>query len=170
MHPLPSTTIPKSYERHYWVTSTYVCIRRRGLCKYACPNMDSVEWKMVDSQTWRTDTESHESGAKLFGKGGCRTACVDLTRGCFFGVKFSVSESWWELHFCNAVESCDIFVVGVKEGGPSSAMPWVSSCKRRESSELPLPPGWEEARDFDGRVFYIDHNTRQTSWIDPRDR
>lgn len=49
-------------------------------------------------------------------------------------------------------------------------MPWVSSCKRRESSELPLPPGWEEARDYDGRVFYIDHNTRQTSWIDPRDR
>ncbi|XP_041128631.1 protein WWC3-like isoform X2 [Polyodon spathula] len=42
--------------------------------------------------------------------------------------------------------------------------------KRRESSELPLPPGWEETRDYDGRVFYIDHNTRQTSWIDPRDR
>ncbi|XP_062982438.1 protein WWC3 [Elgaria multicarinata webbii] len=40
----------------------------------------------------------------------------------------------------------------------------------RESSELPLPTGWEEARDYDGRVFYIDHNTRQTSWIDPRDR
>uniref|UniRef100_A0A3Q4GV90 WW domain-containing protein n=1 Tax=Neolamprologus brichardi TaxID=32507 RepID=A0A3Q4GV90_NEOBR len=42
--------------------------------------------------------------------------------------------------------------------------------KRRESSELPLPAGWEEARDYDGRVFFIDHNTRQTSWIDPRDR
>ncbi|KAM4797175.1 protein WWC3 isoform 2-T2 [Rhinophrynus dorsalis] len=41
---------------------------------------------------------------------------------------------------------------------------------RRENSELPLPAGWEEARDYDGRVFYIDHNTRQTSWIDPRDR
>lgn len=49
-------------------------------------------------------------------------------------------------------------------------MPWVSGGKRRESSELPLPAGWEEARDYDGRVFYIDHNTRQTSWIDPRDR
>ncbi|CAK6956180.1 protein WWC3 [Scomber scombrus] len=49
-------------------------------------------------------------------------------------------------------------------------MPWVSGAKRRESSELPLPAGWEEARDFDGRVFFIDHNTRQTSWIDPRDR
>uniref|UniRef100_A0A8C8VJV3 WWC family member 3 n=1 Tax=Pelusios castaneus TaxID=367368 RepID=A0A8C8VJV3_9SAUR len=62
-------------------------------------------------------------------------------------------------------------------------MPWLSSGRRgrqqpaagggqrgRESSELPLPAGWEEARDFDGRLFYIDHNTRQTSWIDPRDR
>uniref|UniRef100_A0A6Q2ZIM8 WW domain-containing protein n=1 Tax=Esox lucius TaxID=8010 RepID=A0A6Q2ZIM8_ESOLU len=49
-------------------------------------------------------------------------------------------------------------------------MPWVSSGKRRDSSELPLPAGWEEARDYDGRVFFIDHNTRQTSWIDPRDR
>ncbi|XP_075052558.1 protein WWC3 isoform X2 [Mixophyes fleayi] len=47
--------------------------------------------------------------------------------------------------------------------------PGTLSC-RRESSELPLPAGWEEARDYDGRVFYIDHNTRQTSWIDPRDR
>ncbi|XP_005998282.1 protein WWC3 isoform X2 [Latimeria chalumnae] len=49
-------------------------------------------------------------------------------------------------------------------------MTGVSSSWRRESSELPLPSGWEEARDYDGRVFYIDHNTRQTSWIDPRDR
>ncbi|XP_078494500.1 protein WWC2 [Ciona intestinalis] len=36
--------------------------------------------------------------------------------------------------------------------------------------ELPLPPGWEEAIDFDGRVYYIDHNLQRTSWIDPRDR
>ncbi|KAM9180576.1 protein WWC3 [Dugong dugon] len=42
--------------------------------------------------------------------------------------------------------------------------------RARDSAELPLPAGWEEARDYDGRVFYIDHNTRQTSWIDPRDR
>ncbi|XP_074492885.1 protein WWC3 [Sebastes fasciatus] len=49
-------------------------------------------------------------------------------------------------------------------------MPWVSGGKRAESAELPLPAGWEEARDYDGRVFFIDHNTRQTSWIDPRDR
>ena len=36
--------------------------------------------------------------------------------------------------------------------------------------ELPLPSGWDVACDFDGRAFYIDHNTKRTSWIDPRDR
>uniref|UniRef100_A0A8C9WLV4 WW and C2 domain containing 2 n=1 Tax=Scleropages formosus TaxID=113540 RepID=A0A8C9WLV4_SCLFO len=41
---------------------------------------------------------------------------------------------------------------------------------RKGNGQLPLPDGWEEARDYDGKVFYIDHNTRQTSWIDPRDR
>lgn len=58
---------------------------------------------------------------------------------------------------------------------PPAAVPSVSSApppppRARESAQLPLPAGWEEARDYDGRVFYIDHNTRQTSWIDPRDR
>uniref|UniRef100_A0A8C3G166 WW and C2 domain containing 1 n=1 Tax=Cyclopterus lumpus TaxID=8103 RepID=A0A8C3G166_CYCLU len=36
--------------------------------------------------------------------------------------------------------------------------------------ELPLPEGWEEARDFDGKVYYVDHINQCTSWIDPRDR
>ncbi|KAG9490808.1 hypothetical protein GDO78_006247 [Eleutherodactylus coqui] len=36
--------------------------------------------------------------------------------------------------------------------------------------ELPLPEGWEEARDVDGKVYYIDHANKTTSWIDPRDR
>jgi protein KIBRA len=34
----------------------------------------------------------------------------------------------------------------------------------------PLPAGWEIGTDVDGKTFYIDHNTRQTTWIDPRDR
>ncbi|XP_053321325.1 protein KIBRA [Spea bombifrons] len=36
--------------------------------------------------------------------------------------------------------------------------------------ELPLPQGWEEARDVDGKIYYIDHANKTTSWIDPRDR
>lgn len=32
-----------------------------------------------------------------------------------------------------------------------------------------LPPGWE-SDVVDGRTFYIDHNSRRTQWIDPRDK
>ncbi|XP_066212250.1 protein WWC3 isoform X2 [Saccopteryx leptura] len=53
---------------------------------------------------------------------------------------------------------------------PAPPAPSAPQLRARDSAELPLPAGWEEARDYDGRVFYIDHNTRQTSWIDPRDR
>nr|CAI5867831.1 unnamed protein product [Callosobruchus analis] len=32
----------------------------------------------------------------------------------------------------------------------------------------PLPEGWEERVHSDGRIFFIDHNTRTTQWEDPR--
>ncbi|KAK2712266.1 protein kibra-like [Artemia franciscana] len=35
--------------------------------------------------------------------------------------------------------------------------------------ELSLPDGWEAARDIDGKVYYIDHHNKRTTWIDPRD-
>ncbi|CAG0920590.1 unnamed protein product [Notodromas monacha] len=41
---------------------------------------------------------------------------------------------------------------------------------RRINGEIPLPDGWEMGRDYDGKVYYIDHNTKKTTWLDPRDR
>jgi len=32
----------------------------------------------------------------------------------------------------------------------------------------PLPDGWEKGQTKDGRVYFVDHNTKTTSWIDPR--
>jgi hypothetical protein len=34
-------------------------------------------------------------------------------------------------------------------------------------SEEPLPPAWEARMDSHGRIFYIDHATRTTSWQRP---
>lgn len=31
-----------------------------------------------------------------------------------------------------------------------------------------LPPGWEERHTTEGRVYFVDHNTRTTTWVDPR--
>lgn len=36
-------------------------------------------------------------------------------------------------------------------------------------SDLPLPRGWDLGRDYDGNVYYIDHNNHATTWVDPRD-
>ncbi|KAF5365696.1 hypothetical protein D9758_003127 [Tetrapyrgos nigripes] len=32
----------------------------------------------------------------------------------------------------------------------------------------PLPNGWEERFTLEGRPYYVDHNTRTTTWVDPR--
>lgn len=32
----------------------------------------------------------------------------------------------------------------------------------------PLPPGWERRTDHQGRPYYVDHNTRQTTWHRPQ--
>ncbi|KAI8973593.1 hypothetical protein BDF20DRAFT_883202 [Mycotypha africana] len=32
----------------------------------------------------------------------------------------------------------------------------------------PLPPGWEMRTTTEGRPYFVDHNTRTTTWVDPR--
>ncbi|XP_057323767.1 E3 ubiquitin-protein ligase Nedd-4 isoform X4 [Microplitis mediator] len=44
-----------------------------------------------------------------------------------------------------------------------------SATSRSDLDQLgPLPEGWEERVHTDGRIFFIDHNTRTTQWEDPR--
>ncbi|KAI5857099.1 hypothetical protein BZA05DRAFT_166177 [Tricharina praecox] len=31
-----------------------------------------------------------------------------------------------------------------------------------------LPPGWEQRHTPEGRMYFVDHNTRTTTWVDPR--
>ncbi|KAK7834887.1 hypothetical protein U0070_022858 [Myodes glareolus] len=43
------------------------------------------------------------------------------------------------------------------------------SVKPEESEDLdPLPDNWEMAYTEKGEVYFIDHNTKTTSWLDPR--
>ena len=38
-----------------------------------------------------------------------------------------------------------------------------------DPGEGPLPPGWEERQTSDGSgVYYVDHNSKTTTWVDPR--
>uniref|UniRef100_A0ABD2WL90 E3 ubiquitin-protein ligase n=1 Tax=Trichogramma kaykai TaxID=54128 RepID=A0ABD2WL90_9HYME len=63
--------------------------------------------------------------------------------------------------------------VDPRTGRPSS-IPWVNAVpstvqpRNDIDSVGPLPEGWEERLHTDGRIFFIDHNTRTTQWEDPR--
>lgn len=52
---------------------------------------------------------------------------------------------------------------------PSALPSQTNVPNRRHQDDLgPLPEGWEERVHTDGRIFFIDHNTRITQWEDPR--
>ena len=46
----------------------------------------------------------------------------------------------------------------IEEDGPQGQQP----------DGPPLPDGWDMGMDYDGKIYYIDHKTRTTTWIDPR--
>ena len=49
---------------------------------------------------------------------------------------------------------------------PQSSDSWVMVENENEDSE-PLPQGWEERQDANGRTFYVDHVNRRTQWERP---
>lgn len=49
---------------------------------------------------------------------------------------------------------------------PSSASPSSNGDKKRESRKL--PEGWSKKRAPNGRIFYINHKDKSTTWTDPR--
>ena len=40
---------------------------------------------------------------------------------------------------------------------------------KSRSEETPLPSGWEKQTNSSGRTYFIDHNTKTTTWNDPRE-
>lgn len=50
------------------------------------------------------------------------------------------------------------------QGGAASMM--ATGATTAGSGEL--PPGWEQRHTPEGRVYFVDHNTRTTTWVDPR--
>ncbi|KAF2466979.1 HECT-domain-containing protein [Lindgomyces ingoldianus] len=49
----------------------------------------------------------------------------------------------------------------------NGAQPNRSGYSAFEDAQGRLPPGWERREDHLGRTYYVDHNTRQTTWIRP---
>ncbi|KAI5119417.1 hypothetical protein M0805_009868 [Coniferiporia weirii] len=50
----------------------------------------------------------------------------------------------------------------------SSAPPPIATNAQTIAGSGSLPAGWEERFTPEGRPYYVDHNTRTTTWVDPR--
>lgn len=63
----------------------------------------------------------------------------------------------------------DTIMAGNGPSGSASGTPPVSTegSSQPNPSEGPLPSGWEERRDTYGRVYYVDHQSKTTSWTRP---
>lgn len=51
------------------------------------------------------------------------------------------------------------YTAGTPAGAPVPALP---------APVTPLPQGWEERKDRNGRSYYVDHSTRTTTWERPQ--
>ncbi|CAE6507946.1 unnamed protein product [Rhizoctonia solani] len=53
--------------------------------------------------------------------------------------------------------------------GPNAPAPVLNaSGQQTTAGSGQLPAGWEERHTPEGRPYYVDHNTRTTTWVDPR--
>jgi len=55
---------------------------------------------------------------------------------------------------------------GAGDEGDSASVN-ADAAENLDSSAEPLPPGWEEHSDDQGRVCYVNHTTRTTQWERP---
>lgn len=56
-------------------------------------------------------------------------------------------------------------------GNPSDQQPSPTTTPAVKVSKLelnPMPPGWESRLTDDGKMYFVNHNRRTTTWIDPR--
>ncbi|KIY67718.1 HECT-domain-containing protein [Cylindrobasidium torrendii FP15055 ss-10] len=51
---------------------------------------------------------------------------------------------------------------------PSAPPPPLQTNNATVNGTGALPSGWEERFTLEGRPYYVDHNTRTTTWVDPR--
>ena len=39
-----------------------------------------------------------------------------------------------------------------------------------DPNQAALPEGWDMGKDYDGKIYFINHHSQTTTWVDPRER
>eukprot|EP01059_Diplonema_ambulator_P035964 TRINITY_DN8735_c0_g1_i1.p1 TRINITY_DN8735_c0_g1~~TRINITY_DN8735_c0_g1_i1.p1 ORF type:complete len:766 (+),score=116.55 TRINITY_DN8735_c0_g1_i1:92-2389(+) len=89
--------------------------------------------------------------------GNVNTACIICSRGGVDPEAFAFAQALRKANIKNAIRVNKHVAEGT-----------VALTPEIDASDEPLPAGWEIRSTDDGRVYFIDHNTKQTTWNDPR--
>jgi len=73
----------------------------------------------------------------------------------------------WELVNASADDSSQDAGAGDEDDTTSENAGGVENLDMVDNPSEPLPPGWEEHWDDQGRVCYVNHDTRTTQWERP---
>jgi len=84
-----------------------------------------------------------------------------------FQVAWAVVPNWWNLlaALCNVYLLQSAFLCRTEFYLQSETEESSPARNTVAEAEEPLPPGWATAVAPNGRMFYIDHNTKATTWV-----
>ncbi|XP_011066689.1 PREDICTED: transcriptional coactivator YAP1 [Acromyrmex echinatior] len=74
-----------------------------------------------------------------------------------------------QIYFLNHLTRTTTWEDPRKTAAAASVAAVAAAVESSKSNALgPLPDGWEQARTAEGEIYFINHQTRTTSWFDPR--
>ncbi|XP_011686481.1 PREDICTED: transcriptional coactivator yorkie [Wasmannia auropunctata] len=74
-----------------------------------------------------------------------------------------------QIYFLNHLTRTTTWEDPRKTAAAASVAAVAAAVESNKSNSLgPLPDGWEQARTAEGETYFINHQTRTTSWFDPR--
>ena len=88
-------------------------------------------------------------------------------------VEWSSGFAWPHNFLMTSREVCQwrsVYKCAVDDHGDHGCIDGPVMPRRRTDGDLPLPGGWEECVDSDGKPFFLNHHSQQSTWVDPRDR
>ncbi len=68
----------------------------------------------------------------------------------------------------NTPNTAAVSAAGGQTQQQNNVLPGAAQAVATQAGAGPLPTGWEQRFTPEGRPYFVDHNTRTTTWVDPR--
>lgn len=143
---------------HDWNTLVQTPLMKQGYGKPARPQPASIQEPSSESRS----TSEPQSSPKIQPR---------LTETCQSQVQKTLLDIAPSAAPSVKIVAVSLITTLPDSGDPITLEPWLSNIYHiAQSGPNNLPPGWQQGHDNQGQVYFIDHNTRTTSRVDPRDR